>query len=42
MILQSYVMSSGHGISDVLFWQFRFPFDSKLSKSVFNVEVTSN
>ena len=42
MILQSYVISSDHGISGVLFWQFRFPFGSKLSKSVFNIGVTSN
>jgi hypothetical protein len=42
MILQSYVISFGHGISGVLFWQFRIPFGSNLSKSMLNVGVTSN
>jgi hypothetical protein len=33
---------SDHDISGGLFRQIRFPFGSKLSKSVFNVGVTSN
>jgi hypothetical protein len=42
VILRSYVISSGHDVNGVLFWQFRFPFGSKLSKSVFNVGVRSD
>jgi hypothetical protein len=37
VILQRYMLSASHGISGVFFRQFRIPFDSNLSKSVFNV-----
>jgi hypothetical protein len=42
VILQSYMSGANHDISGGLFRQIRFPFGSKLSKSVFNVGVTRN